>query len=66
MRLIGIGYLVRDIDKNVHSASLIPDPPAEKETQWDVLALDMIRFRAFKGIINTESHISFYLVHQST
>jgi hypothetical protein len=66
MRLIDVRDLVRDINENVHSASPIPDPPTEKETQWDVLALDMIRFRAFKGLINTKSRISFYLVRQST
>jgi hypothetical protein len=66
MRLIGVGAFARDINKNVHSTSPIPDPSTEKATRWDVLALDTIRFREFKGLINNKSCISFYLVYQST
>jgi hypothetical protein len=43
----------------------ILDPPIERETRWDVLALDTIGFWEFKEIINTQSRISFYLVRQS-
>jgi hypothetical protein len=60
------GFLQKDINENMsiaHRQSL--DPPTEKETRWDVLALDTIRFRAFKGLINSKSCISCYFVCKS-
>jgi hypothetical protein len=48
------GFLEKDIIENIHSTSSIPDPPTKKATRWDVLALDTIRFGAFKGLIDSK------------
>jgi hypothetical protein len=37
-------FLQKDINENILSTSLILDPPTEREIQWDILALDTIRF----------------------
>jgi hypothetical protein len=44
MRFIGVRDFARDINENVHSASLILDSPIDKETRWDILALYTIIF----------------------
>jgi hypothetical protein len=60
MKLIGVeGFSQKDVNESVQGASVTTDPPTEKVTQWDVLALDMIRFRAFKRLINSKSCISY-------
>jgi hypothetical protein len=50
MKSIGVaGFSQKDINENVHGTSPILDPPTEKATRWDVIVIDMIRFKEFKG-----------------
>jgi hypothetical protein len=58
-------FLQEVINENIHSTPSIPNPPTKRATQWDILALDTIKFGAFKKIINTRSRISFYFMCQS-
>jgi hypothetical protein len=66
LELLGVrGFSQKYINKNVHNTLPIPDLPTKKARRWDILELDTFRFKAFKGLINSKSRISFYFVCES-